>query len=78
MKLFLYINAKKIEIVIFYFDNYLWKVGIQIKFCLEKDSIELIKCVILSMMKHPFVIFFVGAKSITQVVSSFLVKYEKR
>ncbi len=29
MKLFLYINAKKIEIVIFYFDNYLWKVGIQ-------------------------------------------------
>ena len=32
MKLFLYINAKKIEIVIFYFDNYLWKVGIQIIF----------------------------------------------
>ena len=29
MKLFLYINAKKIETVIFYFDNYLWKVGIQ-------------------------------------------------
>ena len=29
MKLFLYINAKKLEIVIFYFDNYLWKVGIQ-------------------------------------------------
>ena len=29
MKLFLYINAKKIEIVIFYFDNYLCKVGIQ-------------------------------------------------
>ena len=29
-------------------------------------------------MKHPFVIFFVGAKSITQVVSSFLVKYEKK
>ena len=29
MKLFLHINAKKIETVIFYFDNYLWKVGIQ-------------------------------------------------
>ena len=29
MKLFLHINAKKIVTVIFYFDNYLWKVGIQ-------------------------------------------------
>mgnify|MGYP003199043684 CR=1 FL=1 len=29
MKLFLHINAKKIETVISYFDNYLWKVGIQ-------------------------------------------------
>ena len=30
MKLFLHINAKKIETVISYFDNYLWNVGIQI------------------------------------------------
>ena len=29
MKLFLHINAKKIETVISYFDNYLWFVGIQ-------------------------------------------------
>ena len=29
MKLFLHINAKKIETVISYFDNYLWNVGIQ-------------------------------------------------
>ena len=28
-KLFLYINAKKIETVISYFDNYLWNAGIQ-------------------------------------------------
>ncbi len=32
MKLFLHINAKKIETVISYFDNYLWNVGIQILF----------------------------------------------
>ena len=31
MKLFLLISAKKIETVIFYSDNYLWKVGIQKK-----------------------------------------------
>ena len=29
MKLFLHINAKKIETVISYFDNYMWNVGIQ-------------------------------------------------
>lgn len=29
MKLFLHINAKKIENVISYFDNYLWNAGIQ-------------------------------------------------
>lgn len=29
MKLFLHINAKKIETVISYFDNYLWNAGIQ-------------------------------------------------
>ena len=29
MKLFLHINAKKIETIISYFDNYLWNVGIQ-------------------------------------------------
>ena len=29
IKLFLHINAKKIETVISYFDNYLWNVGIQ-------------------------------------------------
>ena len=35
MKLFLDINAKKIETVISYFDNYLWKVGIQINLSLS-------------------------------------------
>ena len=35
MKLFLHINAKKIETIISYFDNYLWNVGIQKEFSLK-------------------------------------------
>ena len=38
MKLFLLISAKKIETVIFYSDNYLWKVGIQKDIYFEKDN----------------------------------------
>ena len=39
MKLFLDINAKKIETVISYFDNYLWKVGIQNHLCFFPNMI---------------------------------------
>ena len=35
-KLFLCINAKKIETVISYFNNFLWNVGIQISPCFSK------------------------------------------
>ena len=51
MKLFLDINAKKIETVISYFDNYLWKVGIQNFFLfshiyvVKKFVIDLANCV---------------------------------
>lgn len=38
MKLFLYINAKKIETVISYFDNYLWNAGIQKKYIISSSS----------------------------------------
>ena len=38
MKLFLHINAKKIETVISYFDNYLWNVGIQKYFLKNREN----------------------------------------
>lgn len=38
MKLFLHINAKKIEAIISYFDNHLRKVGIQTIFSSHKKT----------------------------------------
>ena len=81
MKLFLHINAKKIETVISYFDNYLWKVDIQktpnskysYLILVSQEIVRIIYTNICYVACHPYLIFKIIIVVITKVIIRLLI-----